>query len=267
MTNQFLGLMLDPFVDGRNGAAGLGGPAIAFAPEREALPDDIALAYSSVLKAPPVRAPSFEQRWTRGAAPMAAATACPAIRRCWAATTSPRHRRLCRRPRLSRYAQHRRGRGARRWWRQLGPCQRSRGGKSDAFQAGAYGATRWGAAYVAAALVLQPSLDVDRPLRLRRRPSHRPLQRAVARRAGGKRLSLRHHFGGLTPYAAVQAQNSAPRATARPTSTAAASGSATTAAPAPTPAASSAPASTTCWRSIRTPCSRCGRGWPGRTTG
>ena len=45
MGNQFLGLMLDPFVDGRNGAAGLGGgPAIAFAPEREAVPDEIALA-------------------------------------------------------------------------------------------------------------------------------------------------------------------------------------------------------------------------------
>ena len=38
MGNQFLGLMLDPFVDGRNGAAGVGGPAIAFAPEREASP-------------------------------------------------------------------------------------------------------------------------------------------------------------------------------------------------------------------------------------
>jgi hypothetical protein len=64
MGNQFLGMMLDPFVDGRNGAAGLGGPAIAFAPEREELPDDIALAYSSVLKAPPVKAASFEQRWS-----------------------------------------------------------------------------------------------------------------------------------------------------------------------------------------------------------
>jgi len=64
MGNQFLGLMLDPFVDGRNGAAGLGAPAIAFAPEREAVPDEIALAYAAVLKAPPVKAATFEQRWT-----------------------------------------------------------------------------------------------------------------------------------------------------------------------------------------------------------
>jgi autotransporter-associated beta strand protein/T5SS/PEP-CTERM-associated repeat protein len=62
--NQFLGLMLDPFVDGRNGVAGVGGPAIAFAPERAAVPEEIALAYAGVLKAPPVKAASFEQRWS-----------------------------------------------------------------------------------------------------------------------------------------------------------------------------------------------------------
>ena len=47
--------MLDPFVDGRSGIGGVGGGAIGFAPEREAsLPADIALAYASVLdKAPP----------------------------------------------------------------------------------------------------------------------------------------------------------------------------------------------------------------------
>jgi autotransporter-associated beta strand protein/T5SS/PEP-CTERM-associated repeat protein len=64
MGNQFLGLMLDPFVDGRNGTAGGGGPAIAFAPEREPVPDEIALAYAAVLKAPAVPAPTFEQRWS-----------------------------------------------------------------------------------------------------------------------------------------------------------------------------------------------------------
>src|SRR4029077_10562472 len=56
--------MLDPFVDGRPGAAGLSGPAIGFAPEREAVPNEVALAYAAVLKAPPVQAPSFEQRWS-----------------------------------------------------------------------------------------------------------------------------------------------------------------------------------------------------------
>src|SRR5262249_39124531 len=61
LTNQFLGIMLDPFVDGRSGIGG--GGAIGFAPERDELPDDIALAYAKVLKAPPKPA-SFEQRWS-----------------------------------------------------------------------------------------------------------------------------------------------------------------------------------------------------------
>jgi uncharacterized protein with beta-barrel porin domain len=63
LTNQFLNLMLDPFVNGR-GNAGFGGPAIGFAPEHEAnLPPDIALAYASILtKAPPKQ--NFDQRWT-----------------------------------------------------------------------------------------------------------------------------------------------------------------------------------------------------------
>ena len=53
---QFLGVMLDPFVDGRLGGFGTaGGSAIGFAPEqKDNLPPDIALAYASVLsKAPP----------------------------------------------------------------------------------------------------------------------------------------------------------------------------------------------------------------------
>lgn len=62
LMNQFLGVMLDPFVDGRAGVAGVHGQAIPFAPDREPLPEDIALAYSKVLRAPVTKAP-FEQRW------------------------------------------------------------------------------------------------------------------------------------------------------------------------------------------------------------
>jgi hypothetical protein len=35
-------MMLDPFVDGRNGVAGVGGPAFGFAAERESVPEEIA---------------------------------------------------------------------------------------------------------------------------------------------------------------------------------------------------------------------------------
>ena len=62
LDNQFLTLMLDPFVNGRGNTA-LGGAAIGFAPEQEAnLPPEIALAYASILTKAPPR--GFEQRWT-----------------------------------------------------------------------------------------------------------------------------------------------------------------------------------------------------------
>src|SRR5262245_46492815 len=56
--------MLDPFFDGRSSITGAGGPALGFAPEQETLPE-VALAYSSVLKAPQApTAATFDQRWT-----------------------------------------------------------------------------------------------------------------------------------------------------------------------------------------------------------
>jgi len=64
LMNQFLGIMLDPFVDGRAGVGGVYGYAIPFAPDREPLPEDIALAYSKVLRTPVTKAPLFEQRWS-----------------------------------------------------------------------------------------------------------------------------------------------------------------------------------------------------------
>ena len=57
-------LMLDPFVDGRSGIGGADHPALGFAPERAAMPPDIAHAYAAVLKAPPAPVPVYEPRWT-----------------------------------------------------------------------------------------------------------------------------------------------------------------------------------------------------------
>ena len=64
LTNEFLELMLDPFVNGRAYVGGGSGPALGFAPEVQAsLPPDVALAYASILtKGPPK--PVFEQYWT-----------------------------------------------------------------------------------------------------------------------------------------------------------------------------------------------------------
>jgi hypothetical protein len=63
LMNEFLGLLLDPFVDGRGGFSA-GGQPLGFAPDQQAsLPPDIALAYAGVLKAPPPPQ-TFAQRWT-----------------------------------------------------------------------------------------------------------------------------------------------------------------------------------------------------------
>src|SRR5258707_10374353 len=62
--NQFLNLMLDPFVDGRSGIGGADHPALGFAPERETMPPDIAHAYAAVLKAPPKAVPRYDPRLT-----------------------------------------------------------------------------------------------------------------------------------------------------------------------------------------------------------
>ena len=64
LMSEFMGLMLDPFVDGRAGIGGVYGGAIPFAPEREPLPEDIALAYAKVLRTPVYKATLFDPRWS-----------------------------------------------------------------------------------------------------------------------------------------------------------------------------------------------------------
>src|SRR5262249_50494376 len=79
LTNQFLDLMLDPFVDGRCGIGRTDQPplgfardcearpsALGFAPEGETMPPAIALAYASVLKEPRAALPPvYEPRIDR----------------------------------------------------------------------------------------------------------------------------------------------------------------------------------------------------------
>ena len=270
MTNQFLGLMLDPFVDGRSGVAGAGGPALGFAPEREALPDDIALAYAVGAQGAAGEGAELRAALERvGRRLWRQQSHRRAIRRWSAATISPPRTagfaggldyRLTPNTRGGLRARRRRhqlepGAGARRRQERCLPGRRLR---RDAFGPGL---SRGG-------LRLHQSLDVDRPLRLRRRSSHRQLQRAELRRAGRKRLSLRHRLrrahalrrdpGAELPHAELQRDRRQRRRLRarlqRPHRR-------------PTPAASSAPASIACWRSIPTRCWRCARGSPGRTTG
>ena len=207
LTNQFLGIMLDPFVDGRNSMAGAGGPALGFAPEREELPDDIALAYAKLLKAPPKPA-SFEQRWSVWGAGYGGGNRTsgdPAVvgshdltaRTAGGAAGLDYH--------LSRdsVVGVALAGGGTDW----SLAQGLGGGKSDAFQAGLYGTTRWGPAYVAAALAFTNHwMSTDRfAFAGDHLSTSFNAQSFGGRVEGGYRFAT--IYGGLTPYAAVQAQN------------------------------------------------------------
>src|SRR5215831_8498933 len=207
LTNQFLGIMLDPFVDGRNAFGAGGSGAIGFAPEREELPDDIALAYSKVLKAPPKPA-SFDERWSVWAAGYGGGNRTsgdPAIvgshdlSARTAGGTAGLDYHLSRDSVIGVALAG----GGTNW----GLTQGLGGGKSDAFQAGIYGATRWGPAYLAAALAFTNHwMSTDRfAFAGDHLTASFNAQSFGGRVEGGYRFAT--IYGGLTPYAAIQAQS------------------------------------------------------------
>jgi autotransporter-associated beta strand protein len=208
LSDQFLGLMLDPFVDGRSGTGGADRPALGFAPEREALPDDIALAYAAVLKAPPMKAPSFEQRWTAwggafgGGSRISGDPAVIGSHDLSASTVGFAGGLDYHLSRDSVVGFALAG-GGTNW----GLAQGLGGGKSDAFQAGVYGATRWGPAYLAAAFDFTNHwMSTDR---FAFAGDH--LTASFNAQSLGARVESGYRFGvalgGVTPYAAIQAQS------------------------------------------------------------
>ena len=150
--DQFLNLMLDPFVDGRSRAGGADLPTFGFGPERESMPPAIALASASVLKAPPKAVPVYEPRWTVWGAGFGssnrtnddfAVIGSHDLSARTAGIGSGFDYRLAPETVLGlAFA------GAGTDW---SLSQGLGGGKSDAFQAGVYAATRSGSAYLAAA--------------------------------------------------------------------------------------------------------------------
>ncbi|HEY7663358.1 MAG TPA: autotransporter domain-containing protein [Xanthobacteraceae bacterium] len=208
LSDQFLALMLDPFVDGRSGVGGADRPALGFAPEREALPDDIALAYAAVLKAPPMKAPSFEQRWTAWGGAFGGGSRLggdPAVvgSHDLSASTAGFAGGLDYHLSRDSVAGFALAGGGTNW----SLAQGLGGGKSDAFQAGVYGATRWGPAYLAAAFDFTNHwMSTDRFAFAGDHLTARfNAQSLGARVESGYRFAV--GFGGVTPYAAVQAQS------------------------------------------------------------
>jgi uncharacterized protein YhjY with autotransporter beta-barrel domain len=208
LMTQFLGIMLDPFVDGRGGFGGAGGGAIGFAPERGALPDDIALDYAKVLKAPIEKALVFEQRWNLWAGgyggynrtsgdPVVVGSHDLTARAAGFAAGMDYH---FTRDTMLGFAL---AGGGTNW----SLAQGLGGGRSDAFQAGVYGTTRSGPAYIAAAFAYTNHwMSNDRfAVFGDHLKADFNAQSFGGRVESGYRLGT--GFGGFTPYAAVQAQS------------------------------------------------------------
>jgi outer membrane autotransporter protein len=207
LMDEFLNLMLDPFVDGRlgGGSDGIGGHAISFAPDAQAsLPAEVALAYAGVLKAP---APApFVQRWTAWGASYGGSNTSngdPAVGSSNVAAQtfgfaagmdyhySP--------DTIFGFAL---GGGGTDWGLATGGS-----GRSDAFQSGVYGITRFGPAYLAGALAF-----ANQWMTTNRSAPGDALTANFAAQSYGARLEAGYRYAvlpvlGVTPYAALQAQD------------------------------------------------------------
>ena len=208
LMDQFFNLMLDPFVDGRSGIGGADQPALGFAPEREAMPPEIALAYAKAFKEPAAPIPVYEPRWTAwggayGGSNRTTGDTLISGSNDLSASTAGYAGGLdyhLSRDTLVGFAL---AGGGTNW--SLAEALGS--GKSDAFQAGVYGATRSGPAYLAAAFAFANHwMSTDR---FAFAGDHLIAsfngQSLGGRLEGGYRFATM--FGGLTPYAAIQAQS------------------------------------------------------------
>ncbi|MFK4496620.1 outer membrane autotransporter protein [Bradyrhizobium japonicum] len=207
-TGQFLGLMLDPFVDGRgSGIVDAGRTAFGFSPERAALPDDIALAYNKVLGTPAMKAPAFAERWTAWGTAFGGTN-----RTSGDPVVIGSHDLSARAGGVAAGADYHFGRDALVGFALSGGgtkwdlAQAIGGGKSDAIQAGVYTAVRTGPAYFAASLaVANHWMSTDRLAPFGNQLTAKfDAQTVGGRIEGGYRFAT--PIGGFTPYVAAQAQ-------------------------------------------------------------
>jgi autotransporter-associated beta strand protein len=208
LTDQFLNVMLDPFVDGRSGVGGTDHAALGFAPERENVPPQVALAYASLLKEPRASLPPvYEPRWTVWGGAYGGSN-----RTTGDIANTGSHDLSARTVGFAGGFDYRLSPdtvlglafagGGTNW----GLSQGLGGGKSDAFQAGLYGATKYGPAYVAAAFAFTNHwMSTDRFAVGDHLTADFNAQSYGGRLEGGYRFGT--PIGGIAPYAAIQAQS------------------------------------------------------------
>lgn len=209
LMNEFLNLMLDPYVDGRAGGGGGTGGPFGFAPDQQAsFPSDVALAYAGVFKAPPKQ--TFARRWTAWASGFGGS-----------ATTNGDTAIGSNNVRTGTFGYaagldyhyspdtalgFALAGGGTSW----NLAQGLGTGHSDAFLAGLYGITHQGPAYVGGALAFADNWFATNRVALGDQLSASfQGQSYAARLEGGYRYALpvSHDALGITPYAAIQVQN------------------------------------------------------------
>lgn len=205
LTTQFLNLMLDPFADGRTGTGGSGNQRFGFAPEAQAaLPPDVALAYASVLKAPP--AARFVPRWTGWGAAFGGGSSISGDSIVTSSNVTARTSAIAAGmdyhvspDTVFGFAL---AGGGTNW----GLSGGLGGGRSDAFLAGGYGITHAGPAYLAGAVSFANHwLSTSRTALGDQLTGRFQGESYGARLEGGYRFAVLPQLG-ITPYAAVQAQ-------------------------------------------------------------
>jgi uncharacterized protein with beta-barrel porin domain len=206
LMNQFLGLLVDPFANGRGGSLG-GGGAIGFAPEQASnLPPEIAMAYASVLKAPPYKAAApVDQRWSVWGQAYGGYNTADGNQALGSNNLTARAYGLASgfdyRLTPDTVVGFALAGGGTNW----SLAQALGTGRSDAVQAGVYGTTRSGPAYVSASLAL-----ANYWMTTSRVAVGDTLTANFNAQSYGGRLEGGYRFGvaaiGVTPYAAVQTQ-------------------------------------------------------------
>jgi uncharacterized protein YhjY with autotransporter beta-barrel domain len=222
LMNQFLGLMLDPFVSGRDcgGGSGLsrdpslgrpdcGGQATGFAPDQQAsFPPDIALSYASALKAPPKQ--TIDQRWTAWGSAFGGSSTTNGNAAVGSNNVTARDYGFASGmdyhfspTTLAGFALA----GSGTNW---GVAQGLGGGRSDAFQIGIYGKSSFGPVYVAAALAFTNNWFTTNRLTLGDQLTAKFNGESFGGRLeSGYRFIVPSSAGWfeISPYAAIQAQS------------------------------------------------------------
>jgi uncharacterized protein with beta-barrel porin domain len=204
---QFLSLMLDPFVAGRNGIGG-GSGALGFAPEQEAnFPSDIALAYDAILKAPPPKPATLDQRWTAWGTAYGGSDKTngdPAVgSNTFTANTFGFAAGMDYHPVPDTILGFALAGGGTNWTL----AQALGSGRSDAFQAGVYGTKYFGPAYVAGSLAVANNwMTTNRTALGDQLTASFSAQSVGGRVEAGYRYAVQPAIG-VTPYGALQAQN------------------------------------------------------------